>query len=334
MRRDLVVVGASAGGVEALRTFVASLPPGLPASVVVVLHMPAGGSSALPAILARSGPLAVSAADDRMPLRPGRIHVARPDHHVLVHDGELHLSKGPTENGHRPAVDALFRSAALARGPAVIGVVLSGALDDGTAGMAAIKSRRGVAVVQAPEDALYSGMPESVLQHVEVDHVLPVARMGALISHLVDDHMGLAEAPPVSDVLRTEVEVSRNDSGAAYDDIARIGSPTTLTCPDCAGSLMEIGGDGRQYRCLVGHGWTAEALLNAYGGNLERAMWMALRTLDEKVALARRMVTNNREAGRDLVADRYVKQEEEALAAAETLRKHLLRDVVHEETGT
>lgn len=332
MRRDLVVVGASAGGVEALRQLVAALPRDLPAAVVIVLHMPAGGTSALPAILARSGPLPTLTAADGVELRNAHIYVARPDHHVLVEDGVLRLSKGPTENGHRPAVNTLFRSAAFARGPAVIGVILSGALDDGTAGMAAIKNRGGLAVVQDPEDAIYPGMPESVLQHIAVDHVLPVVRIGPLLARLTGEHADTI-AGPVSDTLRTEVAVSRDDSGAAHGDIPRIGSPTTFTCPDCAGSLVEIPGDGVQYRCLVGHAWTADALMDAYGGTLERAMWTALRTLDEKASLAHRMVNVSKNAGRGLMAERYIRQEEEAMAAAEVLRKYLLRGDAREETG-
>ncbi|WP_313887934.1 chemotaxis protein CheB [Lentzea alba] len=334
MRTDLVVVGASAGGVEALRTLVGALPEDLPAAVVVVLHMPAGGSSALPAILSRSGPLPALAVQDGAELRSGHIHVARPDYHVVVQDGVLRLSRGPTENGHRPAVNVLFRSAALAKGPSVIGVVLSGALDDGTSGMAAIKSRGGVTVVQEPGDALYPGMPESVLQHVEVDHTLPVARIGPLLADIAGESAIQVTIAPVPEALRMEVAVSRDDAGAEFGEIPAIGSPTTYTCPDCAGSLLEIPGNGVQYRCLVGHGWTADALMEAYGGTLERAMWTALRTLDQKASLTHRMANVSRDAGRDLVADRYSRQEEEALAAANVLRKHLLRGGVREETGT
>jgi two-component system, chemotaxis family, protein-glutamate methylesterase/glutaminase len=333
VRRDLVVVGASAGGVEALRTLVSGFPADLEAAVVVVLHMPAGGTSVLPSILQRSGVLPVAAAEDGVALRPGRIHVARPDHHVVVQDGVLRLSRGPTENGLRPAVDVLFRSAALARGAAVVGVVLSGTLDDGTAGMAAIKSRGGLAVVQSPDDAIYQGMPQSVLRHVEVDHVEPVARIGALIADLVRDDVH-GSASPAPKMLRLEVDVSSDDAGAGIGDIAGIGTTTTLTCPDCAGSLVEMPDERTRYRCLVGHAWTADALFDSFNGGLERALWTALRTLEEKVALARRLTTQTRGTGLDLVADRYAKQEEEALAAAEVLRKYLLRGGLREETGT
>lgn len=330
MHRDLVVVGASAGGVEALQAFVSELPADLPAAVVVVLHMPAGGSSALPTILGRCGKLPVTAVHDGMRLEHGRVHVAPPSLHTVVRDDVLRLSRGPTENGHRPAVNVLFRSAALVAGPAVIGVILSGTLDDGTAGMAAIKSRGGLTLVQSPEDALYSGMPDNVLRHVAVDHVVPVAEMGALVARCAGEDV-TDGAGPISEVLRMEVEVSRDDAGAGFGDVPQHGRATNFTCPDCSGSLVELSAGGGQYRCLVGHGWTPEALLDAYDGGLERALWMAVRTLEEKTALARRMASRSRQSGRELVAARYDLQEEEALAAAAVLRKHLLRPVLREE---
>ncbi|MFD5827721.1 chemotaxis protein CheB [Lentzea sp. NPDC060358] len=332
MQRDLVVAGASAGGVEALCAFVSGLPADLSAAVVVVLHMPAGGSSALPAILARCGKLPASSAEDGTVVEHGHVYVAPPNHHAVVQDGVLRLSRGPTENGHRPAVNVLFSSAALARGAGVVGVVLSGALDDGTAGMVAIKNRGGLAVVQSPGGALYPGMPDSVLRHVEADHVVPAAEMGDLVARCVREGSDDAAAPP-SEILRMEVEVSRDDAGAEAGDIPRHGRKTTFTCPDCAGSLVELPSESGQYRCLVGHGWTPDALLDAYNGGLERALWMALRTLEEKTALARRMASHSRQSGRELVASRYDNQEEEALAAAAVLRKYLLSPELREDAG-
>ncbi|GHH40652.1 chemotaxis protein CheB [Lentzea cavernae] len=333
MHRDLVVVGASAGGVEALQTLVSRLPAGLPAAVVVVLHMPAGGSSALPTILGRCGKLPVSSVVDGTPVEHGHVYVAPPNHHTVVQDGVLRLSRGPTENGHRPAVNVLFRSAALARGSEVIGVVLSGALDDGTAGMVSIKNRGGLALVQSPEDALYPGMPDSVLRHVDADHVVPASEMGGLVARCVGKGPDAQAGTPASELLRMEVEVSRDDAGAGSGDIPQHGTMTTLTCPDCAGSLVALPNESGQYRCLVGHGWTPDALLDAYNGGLERALWMALRTLEEKTSLARRMASSSRRSGRELVAVRYDDQEEEALAAAAVLRKFLLNPELREDAG-
>ncbi|GAA4410854.1 hypothetical protein GCM10023148_02560 [Actinokineospora soli] len=184
MRRDLIVVGASAGGVEALRDLVAGLPPELPAAVAVVLHLPAGGSSALAQILSRAGPLPAVSAGSGMPLVEGRVHVAPPDRHLLVVGDHLVLSEGPTENGHRPAVDALFRSAATAAGARTVGVLLSGVLNDGVAGLVAIRARGGAVVVQHPEDALYPGMPENALRHVDADLVLPARDIGPALGLL------------------------------------------------------------------------------------------------------------------------------------------------------
>ena len=181
---DIVVVGASAGGVEALTNLVAALPADLPASLFVVLHVPATGTSTLPDILSRSGPLPASHAKDGEPIEQGRVYVAPPDHHLLLRDDHVHLARGPRENGHRPAVDPLFRSAAWEHSTRVVGVVLSGALDDGTAGLLAIKARGGVAVVQQPEDALYAGMPNNAIEHVEVDHVLPAAAIAGMLARL------------------------------------------------------------------------------------------------------------------------------------------------------
>ena len=192
---DIVVVGASAGGVEALAELAASLPANLPAAVFVVLHVPATGTSALPDILSRHGPLPASHVKDGELVERARIYVAPPDHHVLLRGGHVRLTRGPRENGHRPAVDSLFRSAAREYATRVIGVVLSGALDDGTAGLLAIKSRGGVAVVQEAGDALYPGMPYNALEHVRVDHVVAVASMGKLLARLAAEPAGGLPGP-------------------------------------------------------------------------------------------------------------------------------------------
>lgn len=182
--RDLIVIGASAGGVEALRRLTADLPPDLRAGVVVVLHLAPGAASGLPAILGRSGALAASHARDRESLLPGHIYVAPPDRHVVVSDGVLRLTSGPRENLARPAIDPLFRSAAREHGGHVIGVVLSGLLDDGSAGLLSIRRAGGVAVVQEPEDALYADMPRHALAIAGADHVVKIADMGSLLDEL------------------------------------------------------------------------------------------------------------------------------------------------------
>jgi two-component system chemotaxis response regulator CheB len=207
--RDVVVVGASAGGVEALVDLAASLPADLPAAVLVVLHVPPTGTSALPHILNRHGPLRAGHASDGEPIARGRIYVAPPDRHLLVRPGQVHLTLGPPENGHRPAIDPLFRSAARSYGSRVIGVVLSGTLDDGTAGMLAIKARGGLGVVQGPADARYPGMPGSAATHAKIDHVLAAASMGQLLARLTNGSAGAPGRPP--DETTTEVQTEAID---------------------------------------------------------------------------------------------------------------------------
>ncbi|MEC3913125.1 chemotaxis protein CheB [Nocardia sp. CDC160] len=318
---DLIVAGASAGGVEALREFVSGLPADLTAAVLVVLHMPAHGSSALPAILTRSGPLPVQAAGHGDVLEAGRVYAAVPDTHLLLRDGRMVLSHGPTENGHRPGIDATFRSAAVTWGPRATGVVLSGVLDDGTAGLALIKRRGGLAVVQDPTEALYTGMPDSALRHVQVDLVLPAREMGRAIVAKVQSR-GLPAVPPLSGLDRLEAEI---DAGYRIDrnGVAAMTIPSGFTCPDCDGSLYPLEG-GMRYRCRVGHAWSAEALFTEQGIQVEKALWTALRALQEKGQLAERMCTDARRFGDDGMADRYAAQAAEQAGAAVILRKLLV----------
>jgi two-component system chemotaxis response regulator CheB len=318
--RDVVVVGASAGGVEALRAMVAGLPAELPASVLVVLHMPSGGTSALPAILGRAGPLPAHAARDGEPLEPGHIYVGRPDHHLLVVDDTVALSHGPTENGHRPAINALFRSAAIAKGAAVTGVLLSGSLDDGVAGLQAIAGRGGRVVVQDPRDALYRSMPEHALQALTADHVVAAADIGEVLAKITSEEIE-TEPEPMPRLLRWENEIA--STGHVEAQAEAVGQPSEFACPDCHGVLADIDA-GVRYRCRVGHAWTAEALLAAQASAVDHALWTALRTLEEKAALSRRLADRARERGNHQIAGRYDRQAEETSSAAHVLRHQVV----------
>jgi two-component system, chemotaxis family, protein-glutamate methylesterase/glutaminase len=321
--RDVVVVGASAGGVEALSELAAGLPADLAASVLVVLHLPAGGRSALPAILSRSGPLAAHSAQDGMALQHGQIYVAPNNHHMLVVDGRLALSHGPTENGRRPAINALFRSAAIVAGPRVTGVLLSGVLDDGVAGLVSIASCGGRVLVQDPDEALFPDMPQHALRALVVDHVLRAGAMGAALDKLSRDEVDVHGAPEPSAVLRLENDIATTDSSAQIGrDPGKLGPMSGFTCPDCDGVLVEISPASR-YRCRVGHAWTAEALLDAQGQDWQGALWTAIRTLNEKAALSRRMADRARERGSTRAASRHDLVAEEALEAATLLREPL-----------
>jgi two-component system chemotaxis response regulator CheB len=317
--RDVVAVGASAGGVESLRTLVAGLPPDYPGAVLIVLHVPRDAPSALPAILERSGPLPAAPAVDGEPLRNGRIYVAPNDHHLLRLDGHVRVTRGPAENGHRPAVDPLFRSVARAVGRRAIGVVLSGSRDDGAAGLATIVAHGGAAVVQDPADALYPWMPRAALLSSPTEHVAPAAKLGALIAEITA--MGLPEVPPApaADAL-LDAEVKMSELGPLTSDELAV-RPAGYGCPSCGGALFQFGPDPMpRYRCRVGHAWSPESLLDEQAIALEGALWMALRALEEKSALSRRMAGNGypRQGTtgarfRDIAAD--------AEAAGDTIRR-------------
>ena len=317
VRRDVMVAGASAGGVEALRVLARSLPADFPATLLVVMHLPPGARSALPMILDRAGPLRALPATHGAPLRPGVIYVAPPDRHLLIDDGSLILTRGPTENGHRPAINATFRSAAVTAGSRTIGVVLSGTLDDGAAGLRAIVDRDGLAVVQDPVDALYAGMPESALAAVEAEFVLPASELGAALDKLARVPLDSADVPAPSPALPLEDPIARDD--------VRLGAelpPSGYTCPDCQGTLLEVDRAG-QDRCRIGHAWTVDALLAARDTEFQRALWTALRSLDEKAGPAERLRRDSKHRGHSVLTDRYAATAQEC-TAAETLRKLLL----------
>lgn len=320
--RDTIVVGASAGGVEALTTLVSGLPADLAACVLIVLHTPPTGVNALAAILARVTPLRVVAAADESPLVPGSVIVARPDHHLVVVDHRVILTRGPRENGHRPAVDVLFRSAARALGPRVIGVVLSGSLDDGSAGLVSIRARGGVGLVQDPKEALQPGMPTNAILAAEPEYVQSLAEMPATLVRLVGEVVSEPDraADPLLDaeVAMSELEPSQ------FRDGERPGTPAGLSCPDCHGTLFTIDEQGYlRYRCRVGHAWSPESLLAENDNALEGALWMAMRSLEEKAALAERMAQRANGQAQRLSGRRFQEQANEARTAAELIRAML-----------
>jgi two-component system chemotaxis response regulator CheB len=324
-RRDLVVVGASAGGVEALLQLLRALPPDLPAPVLVVLHLPAGARSALPEILDRVCALPVQQAVDGAPLEPGTVHVAVPDRHLMVVDDHILLSRGPRENGHRPAVDVLFRSAARSAGRRVVAVVLSGALDDGAAGMIAVRARGGMGIAQDPADAMYPSMPRHAAEAGGAEHVVPVEKMSVLLGELLsEDIAGLAEPPP-SNLMDTETAMANLEPEALNAD-DRPGVPSGFGCPSCHGALFSIAEGGMErFRCRVGHAWSPDALAAEQSQALEAALWMALRGLEERAALSRRMGERAEQRGHQLTARTFRTRHDEAQQAAGVLRRLLQR---------
>ncbi|MFI7589157.1 chemotaxis protein CheB [Spongisporangium articulatum] len=333
-QRDTIVIGASAGGVEALRSLLGGLPGDLPAAVLVVMHTPPSAINALASILRRSTSLVVRPAETDLRLERGTVVVARPDHHLLLVDDHVILTRGPRENGHRPAVDVLFRSAARAVGPRAIGVVLSGALDDGAAGLVALRSRGGLGVVQAPDDALHAGMPRSAIAAADPEHVVPVTEMAEVIAREVG--VEVPDPAPTTPLMETELAMAELEPHA-LNDPERPGTPAGLSCPDCHGTLFEIAENGYlRYRCRVGHAWSQQSLLAENDAALEGALWMALRSLEEKAALALSMAGRARDRDQPMTAARFEEQAAESTSAATLLRRMLMDGtgiVVTEEQG-
>lgn len=318
----IVVVGASAGGVEALVRLIQGLPADFPAAVFVVLHIPAQAPSRLPDILRRAGRLPVAHAIDGMAIQPGHVYIAPPDHHLLIERGRVRVTRGPRENLSRPAVDPLFRTAAQAYGSRVIGVILSGTLDDGAAGLRVVKSRGGLAVVQDPSDALYDGMPRSALQYVDVDYCLPVANIPALLTGLVTEPT--PEGAPMPDELETDKDPDRAET-EVLDSDNRPGKPSVYTCPDCHGTLWEMSdGSLLHYRCRVGHAYTVDSLVAAQAVDLEESLWVALRALEEHISLNRRLELRSREQNMLAAAERFRERADEAEEHARRIREMLL----------
>lgn len=317
--RNLVVIGCSVGGVEALQRLVRGLPSGFPAALLVVLHVAPQSTSVLPDILSRAGSLPARHARDGESMRRGHIYVAPPDNHLMVEDGRLRVAHGPKENRHRPAIDPLFRSAAHWYGPRVIGVVLTGSLDDGTAGLLSIKKRGGVAIVQDPEDALCAEMPRSALEAVEVDYVAEIDRIPELLRELVPIQVA-DNGEGKSLRLKKETDIAELDMDAIQDE-NRPGIPSTFACPECGGVLWEMEGEEiLRFRCRVGHAYTAGSLSVEQSEQVEGALWAALRALEEGASLARRMAEQAAQSRHPRVEKRFRARAESKMAQASILR--------------
>jgi len=276
MNRDVIAIGASAGGIEVLLEMVRELPADLPAAVFVVVHVPPTHISSLPELLSQRGGLPAKHPLHDERITPGCIYVAPPDNHLLVRQGSMEVVRGPKENGHRPAADALFRTASMAYGPRVIGVVLSGYGDCGTAGMMSIKARGGTAIVQAPEAAQVPEMPRSVLARVPVDHQIHPAALPGLLARLV-------ATPTVPDMPPLDKFVKQLEG-------TELGPRAEVVCPICEGVLTEAQpGVFQHFRCHVGHAFSLEALVREQSEELERTLWAAIRALEESAALSRRL---------------------------------------------
>jgi two-component system chemotaxis response regulator CheB len=323
--RDIIVVGASTGGIDALVQMARGLPPALPASIFVVCHFPAGGRSVLPEILSRAGPLLATHAADGEPFYPGHIHIAPPDRHLLLEPGgQMRVTRGPRENHHRPAADPLFRSAARHYGPRVVGVVLTGALYDGAAGLLAIRSAGGLAVVQDPKDAAVAAMPLNATQIAGADHLVPAAGLAELFVQVVQRPADAPrEAPPMSPDEEDRETVDGDLAKQARNGNA--GQRSVFSCPGCGGALWQNDDDRLvRFRCHVGHAYNAEALLAEQAEALEAALWTSVRSFKEKCVLARQLAALERRKGHADAAERFDEQADQSERYARVIVEHVL----------
>jgi two-component system chemotaxis response regulator CheB len=320
--KDIIVIGASMGGIEALKTIAGGLPQDFPASVFVVLHIAPQSPGILDHILDRAGALPSSNAVDRERIQPGRIYVAPPDQHLIIEPNRVRLTRGPKENRFRPAIDPLFRSAAQVYGPRATGVILTGNLDDGTAGLWAIKRMGGTAIVQDPQEALAPSMPRSAMTQVKVDHCLPVAEIAPLLVRLAStplEEEGTYEVPEKMDI---EIKIAKEDK-ALDIGILKLGEPSNYACPECHGVLLQLKEEQRvRFRCHTGHAYSVDSLLAEITEGVEDSLWSAIRAIEESVLLLRHMAKHLSENGN--TSEKFLARAQEAQHRADLVRRAVL----------
>lgn len=324
-------MGASAGGVKALQRVISALPVDLPAAIFVVLHMWPGAASLLPNILRRGSALQVAEAQDDITIELGRVYIAPPDLHLFVERGRIAVLRGPRENRTRPAINPLFRSAATAYGNRVIGVILSGTLDDGTAGLWAVKQSGGIAMAQS--DAEFSEMPESARANVELDHYAPLLAIPALLDRLAREPVKSRNGQPPK-IVQLNNDVAKMSQGPKFG-LDEIGTRSLFSCPDCNGALWEVDEGGLQYRCHVGHAFSPEVLRMANASIVEQSLWSALRALKESAALDERLASRSAEHALEHAAAVYRANAQDKLAQAEHVQRFLasLRATLREDAA-
>jgi two-component system chemotaxis response regulator CheB len=323
MKRDLFFIGASAGGHEPLVKIVAALPARLEATLCVVMHTSPTNPGYLAEILQSAGKLAAVFPKDGEKMARGVIYVAPPDRHLLVESGRLRVIRGPKENRHRPAIDPLFRSAAVHYGPRAVGIILSGMLDDGSAGLRAIKDCGGTAIVQDPRDALCASMPEHALQTVAADYCVPALAIPELIQTLSAARTPAPRPPRRRHQIAVEAAIAAGDL-EGEELLDKMGRRSTLTCPECHGALWEIGDEHQlRFRCHIGHAYTAEYLAAGQGDGIQTAIAVAVRTLEDHAYLTDKLAKQAAERGSEISRKSFAKRSQEASRHASQLRRIL-----------
>ncbi|MCW3111875.1 MAG: CheB methylesterase [Segetibacter sp.] len=322
-KKDIIVVGASAGGVNALIEFVKFLPKNFDASIFVVLHLHPSTPSNLPAILSNLGTLKAVHPEDGDKIKTRQIYIAPPDHHLLVENDRVLVRKGPKENRFRPSVDVLFRSAAYNYGSRVIGIVLSGMLNDGTSGMWSVQQMGGICMVQDPAEALYDSMPSNVLNEVDVDYSIPVAQMGAVLQELIHENASNMQdiTPEQMELMKMEVVIAANGNALELGILEK-GNLTPFTCPECHGALIRLTeGTSVRFRCHTGHAFSASTLLAGVTESIEEQLWSTMRTFEEAIMLLEQIANTFKNTGKEDAAEEFFKKAEENRKRSKVLHK-------------
>lgn len=323
---DIVVIGTSAGGLKALSAVLSPLPAGFGAAIFIVQHLAADKKSYLPKLLGDVTVLPVSSPADGEAFQAGHVYVAAPDHHLLVNEESVRVLRGPQENRFRPSIDALFRSAARAHGSRVIGMVMTGYLDDGTVGLQTIKMRGGITVVQDPTEAEYPSMPKSALRYVVIDHAVRIAQAGTLLIRLVAQPAAGQHSFPTTPAIEIESNIAEQvmNTKEFLENVEQIGSRTTYSCPDCSGAIWQIGDEEPlKLRCHVGHSFTGEVFSAEQSHKIESALWSAIRVMEEKVTFSRQLAVRKR--AQDLPAEAKAYESEAELLDQEVTK---VRDLI------
>lgn len=333
--RDIVVIGGSAGSIEPLRTIVSNLPADFPASIFITVHVAANSPSMLAKLLSRSSSLPATNPLDQEQIQCRHIYVARPDHHLTLEDGRVRVVRGPRENRHRPAIDPLLRTAAREYGPRVVGIVLSGLQDDGSAGLFAVKQRNGIAIVQDPKDAAWKDMPLHAIEYAEPHFVLAASEIASTLVGLarpkkgsvtVDQNPAMrnpngknGERKPRSERALEKSDINQHTSYPSEGE----GLPSVFACPECHGVLWELkSGKISRFRCRVGHSYGPESLATELSAASEAALWAAVRALEEKAAMHRRIAEG---MGGSAVATRMLDQSNADSENARLIRNMIFR---------
>jgi two-component system chemotaxis response regulator CheB len=320
--REIIAIGGSAGSIEVIRQICRPLPPDLPASVLIAVHVGANNQNLLAGILDAGGPLHASTAVDGEPLREGHIYVAPADRHLVADDRCIRLGRGPRENMSRPAIDPLFRSVGMSAGPRAIGLLLSGMLNDGASGLADLKRCGGVTVVQNPLDAVEDEMPRTALRASDIGYRASAGDLAGLLTRLVREEPGPSFAPPASVALEVAIALGRPSDSAT---VAEIADPVALACPGCGGTLSQIRRSPLRFRCQVGHGYTAEALAQEQESAVDEAHRLALRVIGERAVLMEKMAFDARRAGRSAIAATFEERAAEYRRSAAVLMDAVLK---------